>query len=105
MDKPKSANRPLLPVEASARAPGSVLRLNPFDAGTSIKVECVNVKLLDDCCIYCAFINLQTILLSVNRQLFAIRNKPLADPRILFSGVEKAPQAGLGVQIQTGLLF
>ena len=92
-------------MEASARAPGIVLRSTGFDAEMSIKVECVDVKLPYDGCICRAFKGLQTRLLSANRQLFAIRNKPLAGPRILLPGVEKAPWAGLRIKSEPARSF
>jgi hypothetical protein len=55
VDKPKSANRTLHPVEASAREPGKRPFVNQFDAGTSIKIECVNVNVLDNVNIHCIF--------------------------------------------------
>ena len=57
----------------------------------SIKVECVNVKLLDDVSIGCNFTELRAPI-----TLLSVGEQPLASRGILFGGVEKAPRAGLG---------
>src|SRR5882724_7314851 len=48
-----------------------------FDAGVSIKVECVNVKVLDDVSIHCNFMELQTNSLPCRRQPCCLRGNNL----------------------------
>jgi hypothetical protein len=96
----------LLPVGAGLQ---SVYReasfVDRFDAGTSIKVECANVKVLDDVSIIIVFSWLQEVIAHDCRRLFPIQNKLLARLRILLPGVEKAPRAGLGVKSEPARSF
>jgi hypothetical protein len=75
MDKPKSALRTLLPVDAGlCRLHREASFVNRFDAGPSIKVECANVKVLDDVSIFIVFSWLQAVLLPACPRLFPIQN-------------------------------
>jgi hypothetical protein len=81
--------------ERQTGSPDAGSRDAQFDAGASIKVECILVKIVDVYNKYRVFCLLRAInrdgsrLRAVNR-----RNKPSPALRILFGGVEKAPRVG-----------